>query len=326
VKFLRRAFVGGFVFVLVVLGAGLALVATPLPDLGPPRDVFGFADLAGSARPADLQPVDRYTARDGAELAYRLYAAPTERVLVFVHGSSYHGAGYHALARRVADSGAATVVLPNLRGHHLSGDARGDVAYIGQLEDDLADLIAQLRARGHAGQIALGGHSSGGGLVIRFAGGPHAPLVARQVLLSPLLPLAPTTRGGDAGGWAILHAKRLYGLIALNSLGIRGLNGLSIIRFAKPEALRDGTETLVYSYRLNTSYHPRVDWAGDLAGLAEGSLLIVGEDDEANDAFAYAPLLAEHAAGVRVVVLPGVDHFGVFTEPAALDLLVEWLR
>jgi hypothetical protein len=41
-------------------------------------------------------------------------------------------------------------------------------------------------------------------------------------LLSPVIPTSRTVKGGTGGGWANLHRRRLYGLIALNMLGING--------------------------------------------------------------------------------------------------------
>jgi non-heme chloroperoxidase len=107
--------------------------------------------------------------------------------------------------------------------------------------------------RGLGGPVTLGGHSSGGGLAIRFAGGGHGDRVASYLLLSPVIPTSPAVKGGTAGGWANLHRRRLYGLIALNTLGIHGYDGLPIVEFNKPEQYWDGTETLAYSYRLNAS-------------------------------------------------------------------------
>lgn len=322
-KTLWRLALGFALSLAVVVGVALALAFSPEPEIEEPRDVFGFAALAGREPPPDLEPLRYYRARDGARLAYRIYEAPSDRLLVFVHGSSYHGAYLHALAKRVSGDGLARVALPNLRGHYRSGPDRGDVSYIGQLEDDVADLIAELRPEG---RVFLGGHSSGGGFAVRFAGGAHAALVSGYALFSPTLPLAPTLRGGDAGGWAVLHGRRLAGLIALGTLGIHAFDGLPILRFNKPEEFRDGTETLSYSYRLNQSYHPRYDWAADLAATGDRVLVVIGADDEANDAAAFEPLLAEHNPSARLVVLPGVNHFAVTSAPAALDVLADWLR
>ena len=75
---------------------------------------------------------------------------------MFVHGSSYHGAAYHELAVALSRAGVSKVYLPNLRGHHMSGRRRGDVDYVGQLEDDIADLISMARDRGQTGEVTIG--------------------------------------------------------------------------------------------------------------------------------------------------------------------------
>ncbi len=311
---------------LLLLGvsAALLLIATPFPAFDHAQDVFGFGDLGPTDGPS-LPALERYPARDGTEIAFRFYDSTARHVLIFVHGSSYHGAGYHALACSLSRRGAAKVYLPNLRGHYGSGGG-GDIGYIGQLEDDLADLIGFARSRGDDGPVVLGGHSSGGGLVVRFAGGAYGDLVSAFLPVSPVIPLAPTVRGDDAGGWALLHQRRLYGLLALNALGFHGLDGLPIIRFNKPEEYRDGTETLSYSYRLNTSYHPRFDFQADLHSMVGPVLVLVGADDEANDARAFGPLLAEAAPDAEVRILPGINHFEVFTDESAFQEMGSWLE
>ena len=120
---------------LLGLAVALYLVASPMPPISAPKDVFDFTSLR--APPSDIPPpgLRRYAARDGEELAYRIYESTADRILVFVHRSSYHGAGYHGLAAALSLGGVAKVVLPNLRGHYQSGRHRGDVEYIGQLEE-----------------------------------------------------------------------------------------------------------------------------------------------------------------------------------------------
>lgn len=318
------ACIGGL-FVLGVVTA-LVLVASPFPPLAKPRDVFDFTSLQKIPTAIDLPSLQRYPARDGEQLAYRFYPSAADRILIFIHGSSYHGAGYHALASAISLGGAAQVVLPNLRGHYQSGLRRGDVDYIGQLEDDIVDLIRFLRADHKTGPITLGGHSSGGGLAIRFAGGGHGDDVSSYLLLSPIIPRAPSVRGGTAGGWANLHWRRIYGLLALNALGIHGFDGLPIVEFNKPAKFWDGTETLAYSYRLNVSYHPRSRYQNDLRALPERTLMLVGQNDEANDPEKLQAVFAADAPAARTMILPGISHFGIFSDPAALDAMATWLR
>ena len=324
---IRRIGAIGCTIAAIGLVIALYLITRPFPPIREGHDVFGFASNTGTRTPTGSVPaIDRYPARDGEQLSFQFYDSTGEVILVFVHGSSYHGAGYHTLARELSDAGVAKVYLPNLRGHYLSGQRRGDVDYIGQLEDDLADLVAYIRDRDQRGPLVLGGHSSGGGLAIRVAGGEHGGLASAYLLLSPVIPLAPTPRGGDAGGWAHLHRSRLYGLLVLNAVGVTGLNGLPIIQFNKPETFRDGTETLSYSYRLNTSFHPRYDYAADIEAMGDQFLLLIGDDDQSNDPVAYEEMFPQSGAEARVMRLPGVDHLGVFSAPSALSAMQDWFR
>ena len=321
-----RCLVGLSLLLLVILATALYLVGSSPPRITKPHDVFGFADLGRGAVRADLPDLHTYTARDGAVLSYRFYDSAADRLLIFIHGSSYHGAGYHDLASRMSRGDVAKVVTPNLRGHHMSGRRRGDVDYIGQLEDDLRDLIEFLRGSGQRGRIILGGHSSGGGLAIRFAGGANSHSVSSYLLLSPVIPTSPSVNGGTAGGWASFHQRRFFGLLALNALGIHWFDGLPVIEFNKPEKYWDGTETLSYSYRLNTSYHPRYDYQRDIQAVQSKALLmLVGEQDQAIDSDALRALFASDSANTEIEVLPNIDHFGVFRDHLALNRVAMWL-
>ena len=95
----------------------------------------------------------------------------------------------------------ADVLAPDLRGYGPHAKAGGDVDYIGQLEDDIEDLI-DLYAR-PVQKIILAGHSSGGGLVIRFLAGVYGVWVASAILFAPLLEYnAPTLRpNAGRGRW-----------------------------------------------------------------------------------------------------------------------------
>lgn len=326
-RLVGRSLLALFLLLVVALATALLLVSSSPPRITESSDVFGYSDSRATRNPADLPALRTYTARDGTDLSYRLYDSVSDRILLFVHGSSYHGGGYHALGSRISELGIAKVVTPNLRGHYMSGPRRGDLDYIGQLEDDLRDLIGLLRREGHQGSITLGGHSSGGGLVIRFANGAHWDSVSSYLLLSPLIPTSQSVKGGDAGGWAKLHRRRLFGLLALNALGIHGFNALPIIEFNKPVIYRDGTETLSYSYRMNTSYHPRFDYRADIRAVQnKPMLLLVGDEDEAIDSDALQAIFDRQDSGSTIEILSHIDHFEIFSDDAALDRVSTWLR
>jgi pimeloyl-ACP methyl ester carboxylesterase len=135
---------------------------------------------------------------DGARLQYYAYLASPDKVAVLVHGSAGPETSMHALAKALRDAGVSAYVL-DIRGHGASG-RRGDIDYIGQIDDDLADFVTNLGSAKSGEVRTLVGFSAGAGFTIRFAGGRYSDLFDRYVFLSPILPGAPTLRP-NAGGW-----------------------------------------------------------------------------------------------------------------------------
>jgi pimeloyl-ACP methyl ester carboxylesterase len=304
-----------------VAAIALALMlATPLTQPPPLASIQAGAMAIPQKGKPDLS---RFQARDGTWLAYRLYAAShgeTDRLAILAHGSSASSDEMHAIARELAAAGVAAVAF-DARGHGASG-TRGDIAYLGQLDDDLADLVAELRRTYPKARLTLIGHSSGGGFALRIAAGPLGPLFDRFVLLAPYLGYqAPTNRPGEGTGlWATPDIPRIIATMQLARIGIDWPQSLPAIAFASPpEAEKFVTSR--YTYRLLVNYGPPLDWQGALAGAADRIELIAGERDELMDAAAYHDVVAP--LGVRVTILPGVDHMGIVFAPAALAAIGE---
>ncbi len=178
----------------------LALVATPLPRL---PELASISAARGTVDFSALPAIERFQARDGTWLGFRHYPASgpaTGRVAIVVHGSSGSSGGtIHALTGTLAKRGVETFAV-DIRGHGASG-TRGDIGYVGQLEDDLADFVAVVRKTAPTAPLTLVGHSSGGGFALRVAGSPIQHLFERTVLLAPYLGYdAPTTRPIPAAG------------------------------------------------------------------------------------------------------------------------------
>jgi alpha-beta hydrolase superfamily lysophospholipase len=265
-----------------------------------------------------------FPARDGTRLPYRHYPAQSDVHLVLLHGSGYQSRYLFVLAREISAQDAAHVYTPDLRGHGVSPTRRGDIDYIDQLEDDLFDLVAHIKASHPDAKLVLGGHSSGGGLALRFGGSQYGWKISGFLLLAPFLGHdAPTTRP-DSGGWANPKTHRLVALSILNSLGIEALNHVVVIEFRMPEEYRDGTETLAYSFRLNTGFSPR-DFESDLTAIKVPVLVLVGSEDEAFIADQYQPSIAQHAPQAYIQVLDGVSHMGVVVGSASPPHIVKWL-
>ncbi len=270
-----------------------------------------------------------YTARDGSNLPYRRYDGGSDRLIVLAHGSGWHGMQFHPMASKLAASGLGTIVVPDLRGHGATPERRGDVDYIGQLEDDLEDLINTMQAEQNYNKVVLGGHSSGGGLVIRFAGGEHNDSADEFILMAPFLKYnAPTTKP-NSGGWAYTATRRIIGLTMLNNVGITWFNHLPVISFAMSEEVLDGpygdTATTTYSYRLNTAFAPRMDYESDLAAMKQPFLLIAGSEDESFLVEAYQPVISAQTDSGDYQILEGISHIGITTDPRAIDVIAGWL-
>ena len=222
----------------------VGLLAAPL------RPPAGTAIDLGSPRHRRPHQPARDRAVPGARrhwLGFRHYAArgsSTGRAAIVVHGSSGSSGGtIHALSQALAAHGVETFAI-DIRGHGASG-TRGDIGYVGQLEDDLADFVAVLRKTVPSAPLTLVGHSAGGGFALRVAGSPIQNLFERTVLLAPYLGYdAPSTRP-NSGGWAKADIPRILGLLVLRKLGIACCEGLPVLALAVPP---NSEKTLVATY------------------------------------------------------------------------------
>lgn len=291
----------------------------------PERDAAGLRFDELLLDTSGIPDLSYFPARDGTRLPYRHYPAHSRVHLILLHGSGWHSRYLYPLARKLSSMQAAEVYTPDLRGHGADPERRGDIDYVDQLEDDLADLVARIVAGEPAARIAIGGHSSGGGLALRFAGGAHGHEASAVLLLAPFLRHdAPTTRP-DTGGWARPRVARITALDILNSIGIESLNGLAVIDFDLPERFRDGTETLTYTYRLNTGFAPR-SYPSDLAAIRGPLLVLVGSEDEAFVPERFPATIRRAVPDARVRVVPGASHMGIAVGPEVVPVIAEWLR
>lgn len=272
--------------------------------------------------PAPLQSVPM---RDGYPLQVRTYGgADNVPLLVLVHGSAWHGMQFDALG--TALQGSADVIVPDLRGHGTVPGRRGDVDYIGQLEDDLADLITTVAKPGQ--KVIMAGHSSGGGLVVRFAGGAHGAMMDGAVLMAPFLKHDAPTMRENAGGWNHVLLRRIIGLSILNTFRISAFNHLPIVQFNMPKAVLEGslgdTATVAYSYRMNTSFAPRSAYLDDIAALPK-FVLLAGGADEAFISSQFAPTMGAVTDKGRYDMILGASHLDIVDDPRTLGIIKAFL-
>lgn len=322
---LKFAAISGAIYLAIALGLILSQRPGPVPG-GKGLDFAGL--IANPFTPPDDPAFRRetFTTPDGQAHPVTVVKADGAEALplvIMVHGSGWHGQQFDRLAWRLRD--VAELRAITLRGHGANPQRRGDVDYLGQFEQDLAALIGDTGGR----KVMMLGHSSGGGLVVRFAGGAQGGLIDGAILLAPFLQYdAPVTRA-NSGGWAYPLTRRIIGLSMINMVGLRALDHLTAIQFAMPQAVLDGplghTATTAYSWRLNQSYGPRRDYKADLAALPR-FLLIAGAADESFDAAGYAPLISTVTDKGQYHVLPGIGHLDVVDAPQTEALIREFLN
>jgi len=308
----------------VLAAVGLAAVALFLmlrAPLKPPPRLASIGDGAMRVDAEGLPDLSRFQARDGTWLAYRSYPPNRagDRMAILAHGSAGASSQMNGVARALANVGIAAVAV-DFRGHGASG-TRGDTAYAGQLDDDLADLIGELRKIHPRARLSFAGHSSGGGFGLRVASGPLGGAFERFVLLAPYLGWrAPTSRPAKGAGlWASADVPRIIALQTLARFGVDWAQSLPVVAFATGLGARNFM-TNQYSFRLMQSYAAPDDWKGAFERAKAPTVIIAGSDDELMDAPAYERALAP--LGVTVTLLPGVDHLGLCWRPEAIEAIV----
>jgi pimeloyl-ACP methyl ester carboxylesterase len=301
----------------LIVGGLLAFPVSPPAPLESIRAGAMAIDRSG------MPEVTRFQARDGTSLAYRLYPAANgdaRKIAILIHGSGGHSTGMNEIAKRLAADNFL-VVSPDVRGHGGSG-TRGDIGYYGQLDDDLDDLVAELRRQYLTGHFSLLGFSSGGGFALRAAAGRLSSAFERVVLLSPYLGYdAPSTRSaGTSPTWANPDVPRFLALALLRRLGLRCCEALPVIAFA----VAPGSEKFVtsrYSYRLLANFAAPRDLSVAFHRLKAPTTIVAGAADELMLSDKYADVVhgIEPAIGVRIV--PGLSHMDMLHAPAAIDAI-----
>ena len=307
----------GLIGLLILLAIiPVAVIAFDAPVSPPP-----MVSMLDSRKQADIPefPAPRqFQARDGASLQYYPYPAKPDDVAVLIHGTAGPGTSMHALAESLHAAGVTAYVL-DIRGHGGSG-RRGDIDYIGQIDDDLADFVAQLGPAQRGETRTLVGFSGGAGFSIRFAGGPYGPLFDRYVLLSPILPGSSAWRA-SAGGWVNIALPRLMTIAYLGGVGIHWFDGLPVISYAvSRDPSRDTTAS--YSYRLSMNFGAGRQYETYLKGIHRPAAVLVGDADEQVVADQFAPLLQRIGVNIPVTIVPGMRHADMIARPEALQMVV----
>jgi len=302
----------------IIIGAGIAVAIKFSSPVSPPTLELISAPFR-SMDFSKLPPLSHYTARDGAKLAYRAYpVSHPKKTVMLVHGSSGTSRSMHALAEYLQRQGMDVYAL-DVRGHGDSG-SKGDIAYVGQLEDDLEDFVNQvLKGKQDA---TLVGFSAGGGFALRFAGSSRQKLFAHYVLLAPFLRYdAPTTRPNN-GEWADASVPRIIGLSLLGPIGEKWFGHLPVLAFAIDPKTAE-YQTAIYSYRLWSNFGPHHDYKADMKAAKQPLTVLVGKDDELFYPQKYLPVFASSQPHAEITIVPDVGHITLISDKAGWKAVAE---
>jgi pimeloyl-ACP methyl ester carboxylesterase len=317
-RLLRRIGIGFAVYAAVV--AGLIAFGTARPPKPAPAISNAFAEIDTTGLPELL----RYKARDGALLSYREYRASDRQWAVLLHGSAGSSIDLHPLALALQSAGITALVL-DLRGHGPNRP-HGDIAYVGQLDDDLEDLIAEKKTTpGSAWTIV--GFSSGAAFALRFAAESPAGLLAdRYVLVSPYLHYdSPSVRASQPGAaasqsWASASVARIVGLTIVNKWGIHAWDGLPVLAFPVRADIEEATNA--YSWRMYKNFAGDDDYLAEIRRAVGPLQVLVGDSDELLDAAKLQLEFQSQRSGIPVSVIAGMGHSDMVTKPAAIAAIV----
>ncbi|MBC9881552.1 alpha/beta hydrolase [Bradyrhizobium sp. INPA01-394B] len=320
-----RGALGLLKWALVAVGAVAliftALIATPLQR---PPELRSVSDSVKGIDFSRQVPLEQFQARDGTWLGYRHYAPKgpaTGRGAIFIHGSSgSSGTINFVLTAAMAAHGVETWAL-DMRGHGASG-TRGDIGYVGQLEDDLVDFVAHVRKSAPDLPLTLVGHSAGAGFSLRIAATPIIQdLFVRTVLVAPYLGYDAPTNVEHSGGWANPDIPRILALTALRKLGIDCCAQLPVLAFAVP-VNSEAILTPVYSDRLMRNFATR-GYRLDLPAVTHPMTIFGGTEDEMMISGKYAEAVQAIKPDIDVKLIEGVNHMGMVTNPKAVNAIAE---
>lgn len=269
----------------------------------------------------------QFIMRDSAILTAQHFTKDSALTVLVLHGilsSSYMNNRFAGL---ISESANAQVYSLDLRGHGSSGGKPGDVSYIGQYVDDVADVVAHIKTLKPNGKIIIAGHSMGGGISLRYSMEKGVPDVDGYLLFAPQLgdnsPTnvfpADSTIHHDESFMAI-HLPRLIGLALLNLQGIAQWNDLPVFFFNLPEQMPINK----YTFRSSASMAP-TDYKLALQSVKIPLLVMVGENDEAFNAAAYKAEIETHSRG-EFHLVKGQTHNGIRHDVLAMNHVRNWIN
>jgi len=266
-----------------------------------------------------------FTVRDNKQIfAYRL-AKPSDHTIILIHGVGSNAYMYNKTAGLLQEATQAEVYAIDLRGHGQSDGNSGDVDYINQFVDDLADIIGAIRKEKPNGKIIIAGHSMGGGIALRFAMAKQYEQPDGFLLFAPLIGhnsiafvQTQASENLNEEPFMKIHMERIIGLTMLNEIDNHEYDSLPVLFFNLPEAV----PLRKYTYRANKSMAPD-DYVAGLKAVNKPMLVIMGSKDEALSSTATKEAILTNSNGAFQMI-DKASHNGVRHNAQSFTFTKDW--
>jgi acylglycerol lipase len=244
---------------------------------------FSFNEITGAEK-YDIGTPSFIKAADGINLAYyAMKAASPEASLVFLHGGgAYSGGGYQYMAKGLCAKYNVSIYLMDIRGHGNSEGPRGDSPSVDRVWKDLQQFCDFVRTESPQVPLYLGGHSSGGGLLLNYLTWRKDPDIAGYIFVSPELGYK---SGTEKRGITTPFARANIGVFVLNGMSFGKIFGHTpAVFFNYPEEVLKAQPLFIKSITCNMSLaltpnNPQEQFKQ----IDRPFALFVGENDEIFD-------------------------------------------
>ena len=273
------------------------------------------------------------SASDGVKLAYYNFIhGKSSSILLFLHGGgAYSGGGYAAFASNLSNNYNTGVVLMDIRGHGNSGGERGHSPSKEQCWDDVGKMARELKSKYGNIPLFIGGHSSGGGLVLNYASWDTDTPADGYIFISPQL--------GYKSGIQKQTDREKFTKVNLPAFIINGISGgkllgsFKAVRFNYPREVLAANPLFITSITVNmanamTPYDP----AGEFRRINRPYGLFIGECDELfepSKVLDYFDLSADSIKKRSVKrIITGANHLSILLncEKAVAEIISGLLR
>ena len=306
-----------------------SLVATPDPVF---KQIQNFVPDASDEEEllfakTNKTEMKKFSVRDKSIINAYWLPSKSNETIIFVHGLKSDASKYLKTSYFLQLATQAEIYAIDLRGHGNSTGKPGDVKYINQYSDDLADIISSIKMKTPGKKIILAGHSMGGGIILRYALGKYKIKVDGYLLFaphighnSPAMAQSKSISKDTTEPFMQLNIQRIIGLKVLNELNQHEQDGLPVLFFNLPAH----APLNQYSYRANMSMAPE-DYIDGLKAVKAPMLVLIGDNDEAFNAEQTKKAVTDNSKG-ETIIIEGATHNGIRHSANSFSIIKNWYQ